>query len=687
MPKLRGPIVPERLPVRKSGERSPKSAHSPSPERRRPITQRLKPLRTPDPTVGAARRMQRAWRCARARLELGHRRLAWLLCHSSDVEHTSRGSTPCWLATACGWEEAAARIQRTWRCRCAWAEIERRRLAAVIVGVSDGRINWPIAWFRDAGAAHRLATPPQTAESERISASPSDPQSIAILDPPAGMGEDDRGRLPADFGAERQEQDHHPSRRTLRPHEKKKERAPVTSPPPSDKDSSRLSLVRRLPPPVTIALSADYLPSRASPTYKLMTEASPKSPLGPLCFQEYSPGRGSPTDKSSAQFSPKCPREPLAFLSPIVRKAVINVPSKRPSDPSVFAPKRVVQPDGSPSNSPPPLPAWGSPSPRPRMRGKSMTGVLLPPLCTKVTFSTPPASRPTTINPPTHSSGGDTADAPEEPSAHPLVRLGLGTSVDCSGQALRDAQALPLIRMLRSNSAAQVVDLGKNRLTDTALLELLPVLSSPSCAIRFLALNDNLFTKASLGPFLHVMGTINRSVQHLNLSGCLRDASTHALLASLKQNTTLQTLLLERNNLRTEAVEALGEVVSNPQCALTTLSLMHNHMDDRAARLLLGALRGGNCRLTEVSCAGNSINDAHLREIRALMHSNAMVTVRQLSAVSETYGDMDALLEQPLSCTAPSKLRVGLLSPIGVLPTGGLQGRHLCPPTTLLVAL
>lgn len=31
MPKLRGPIVPERLPVRKSGERSPKSAHSVSP--------------------------------------------------------------------------------------------------------------------------------------------------------------------------------------------------------------------------------------------------------------------------------------------------------------------------------------------------------------------------------------------------------------------------------------------------------------------------------------------------------------------------------------------------------------------------------------------------------------------------------------------------------------------------------
>lgn len=28
---------------------------------------------------------------------------------------------------------------------------------------SDGCINWPTAWFRDAGAAHRLATPPRTA--------------------------------------------------------------------------------------------------------------------------------------------------------------------------------------------------------------------------------------------------------------------------------------------------------------------------------------------------------------------------------------------------------------------------------------------------------------------------------------------------------------------------------------------
>jgi Ran GTPase-activating protein (RanGAP) involved in mRNA processing and transport len=115
----------------------------------------------------------------------------------------------------------------------------------------------------------------------------------------------------------------------------------------------------------------------------------------------------------------------------------------------------------------------------------------------------------------------------------------------------------------------------------------------------------------------------DKSLLILDVSGCpMGHSGARAISKALKQNTTVERLVLSGNEIGYKGVEAISLAISH-NYTLVHLDLSNNGIGDKGARALALTLSGPNRTLQDLCLVNNSIGSAGARDIAAALGTNS----------------------------------------------------------------
>ena len=212
---------------------------------------------------------------------------------------------------------------------------------------------------------------------------------------------------------------------------------------------------------------------------------------------------------------------------------------------------------------------------------------------------------------------------------------------------LTDACCDALAALVRQSTALSDLSLAANQLTGRAMHAIAAALEPDTCSLTALILDDNhsLGERLSGGdepaergglPNSGTVGldrlfrclSVNSSLQRLSLCGCSIGA-VDELASSLAVNSTLTTLLLDRNPLMGSAgcASLLQALAHNT--TLLSLSLAHNRLDDHIAPPLARLIQA-NPYLQSLSLADNGLTDSFIHAVLPTVYLNSHCAVSRL---------------------------------------------------------
>ena len=145
-------------------------------------------------------------------------------------------------------------------------------------------------------------------------------------------------------------------------------------------------------------------------------------------------------------------------------------------------------------------------------------------------------------------------------------------------------EAAPAIAQILRLTAATLheLDLAENQIKGSGLQALVGTLTSPSCKLRKLNLSNN---KLDMGK-----------------------ESASALTALARDNTSIETLRLGYNNLRSKRIKAISKGLCEAiDSQIRHLDLTQNSLEDRGAHAMAENLSSRNCRLESLNLCQNKI--------------------------------------------------------------------------------
>ena len=211
---------------------------------------------------------------------------------------------------------------------------------------------------------------------------------------------------------------------------------------------------------------------------------------------------------------------------------------------------------------------------------------------------------------------------------------------------LTDACSDALAALVRCSPTLSELSLANNQFTGRGMHALASSLELDTCSLTSLALDDNCAlgekvsdTEQSAELRSLYEGTVgvdrlfrslslNSSLQRLSMCGCSM-ARVAELSASLASNSTLTSLLLDRNPLlgSTGCGQLLQSLSHNS--TLLSLSLAHNRLDDAIAPHLARLIQA-NPYLQSLSLADNQLTDAFIDAVLPTVYLNSHCAVSRL---------------------------------------------------------
>ncbi|KAL3921392.1 MAG: hypothetical protein SGARI_006695, partial [Bacillariaceae sp.] len=192
-------------------------------------------------------------------------------------------------------------------------------------------------------------------------------------------------------------------------------------------------------------------------------------------------------------------------------------------------------------------------------------------------------------------SDGSQADA--EDVLQTLRREGSSISEICVEEiAIRDEDVKEMEQLLIQYHKAihlSSLELPSNGLTMAAGKPLASIVTAQYETLLKLDLSNNPLTSVGLGELIEPLTAKSLSpsrIQYLNLTACQLGPRSAPMLASLiRNNRSIQTLLLSNNALGTKTIKAMEPVLST-NSTLQTLDISYNAIKPRGAKLLAQAL-------------------------------------------------------------------------------------------------
>ncbi|XP_053179054.1 NLR family CARD domain-containing protein 3-like [Scomber japonicus] len=208
-----------------------------------------------------------------------------------------------------------------------------------------------------------------------------------------------------------------------------------------------------------------------------------------------------------------------------------------------------------------------------------------------------------------------------------------------------------LASALKSNPHLTELDLGNNKLSDSAVKHLSAGLESPNCRLKTLRLMNCGLSETSCADLASALKANPSHLRELDLRGNNLQDSDVKLLSDLQQSPDcrLETLRLSDCGLSETHCEVLASALkSNPH--LTELNLSGNNLSDSAMKRLSAGLESPNCRLKYLGLHGCGLSETHCEVLASALKSNPHLT------------ELD-LRNNKLSNSAVKRLSAGLESP------------------------
>ncbi|XP_056417017.1 NACHT, LRR and PYD domains-containing protein 3-like isoform X2 [Hyla sarda] len=197
-----------------------------------------------------------------------------------------------------------------------------------------------------------------------------------------------------------------------------------------------------------------------------------------------------------------------------------------------------------------------------------------------------------------------------EPALHNLQDLSLESN------DLPDTSCTQLASVIRNNSSLKTLHLSHNRLSGPHFSDLVDALSSPDCRIETLHLNNNNLQETSCTQLASVIRN-NSSLKTIDLSdNRLSGPHFRDLVDALSSpDCRIETLQLGGNNLPNTSCTQLASVIRN-NTSLEILVLSGNRLSGPHLRDLVDALSSPDCKLKQINLMGNKLSEEEEEEIR-----------------------------------------------------------------------
>ncbi|XDV53593.1 hypothetical protein PO909_022061 [Leuciscus waleckii] len=222
-----------------------------------------------------------------------------------------------------------------------------------------------------------------------------------------------------------------------------------------------------------------------------------------------------------------------------------------------------------------------------------------------------------------------------------LEKLGL-RSCDVS-----DGGCADLSSALRSNPSLRELDLSGNKITESKLRKISPLLEHPQCklqklvlrscnisdggcavlssalrsnlSLRELDLSGNYFGDSGVKQLSALLKHTQCKLEKLELRACwIRDGVCADLSSALRSNPSLRELDLSGNNIGDSGVDQLSALLADPQCKLEKLELRSCNISDGGCAVLSSALRS-NLSLRELDLSKNNFGNAGVKQLSTLL--------------------------------------------------------------------
>ena len=215
-----------------------------------------------------------------------------------------------------------------------------------------------------------------------------------------------------------------------------------------------------------------------------------------------------------------------------------------------------------------------------------------------------------------------------------------------SRNELTDACCDALAALIRYSTTLSELSLAANQLTGRCMHVLAASLEPDTCSLTSLVLDDNHLlgeqpsevegSAEERGLYVGAVGldrlfrslSVNSSLQRLSLS-CCSIANVDELSSSLAVNSTLTTLVLDRNPLMgsTGCAQLMNSLAHNS--TLLSLSLAHNRLDNAIAPHLARLIQA-NPYLQALSLADNQLTDDFIHAVLPTVYLNSHCAVSRL---------------------------------------------------------
>ncbi|XP_065814640.1 NLR family CARD domain-containing protein 3-like isoform X3 [Labrus bergylta] len=191
-----------------------------------------------------------------------------------------------------------------------------------------------------------------------------------------------------------------------------------------------------------------------------------------------------------------------------------------------------------------------------------------------------------------------------------------------------------LLRLLPVIKVSQKVLLSSCNLTERSCEALSSVLSSKSCSLRELDLNNNNLQDSGVQLLSDGLESSHGRLETLRLSHCgLSKKSCGALSSILRtQSCSLRELDLSNNNLQDSGVQLLSTTLQSPHCRLETLRLSGCLITEKGCRSLASALTS---------------NPSHLKELDLSYNHPGITGLTLLTGLQDSQSKLDTLRLEP----------------------------------------
>ncbi|XP_075048433.1 NACHT, LRR and PYD domains-containing protein 12-like isoform X2 [Mixophyes fleayi] len=196
---------------------------------------------------------------------------------------------------------------------------------------------------------------------------------------------------------------------------------------------------------------------------------------------------------------------------------------------------------------------------------------------------------------------------------------------------LTDSCCSQLASAIRTNQSLSILDMSGNHLGGPYFFELVTALSSPTCRIQELLLHGNMLTASSCSQMAPEIGK-NQSLRKVDLSHNNLDGSHFYFLATALSSTScrIEELLLRNTRLTETSCSNLASAISKNQ-SLRKLDLSDNNLEGPHFCDLMTALSSPTCRIEELLLIYTGLTDSSCCDLALAIHKSQYLRNLDLS--------------------------------------------------------